>query len=221
MNKIIWKRVHNIFGMTGALFLLVLLVTGICLNHPSLFKEETIEVLAAHPKDTKKIYAGRKDGFYLSGDGGQSWEEVPMLYPPEEVADIAFAPMPSQGIYLLEKWGRLLFSRDGGRIWEQVKIPFDPQSDGVELKKISPGPGNNLFLLTSHGYLASKDSGMSWDESHLDKKRTPLPKLLKTLHNGYFFGPAFVWFYDFAAIALLILILTGALLWNISRKTAS
>lgn len=218
MNKIWWKKIHNIFGISSSLFLVLLLVTGVLLNHPKKIQKDAVETIALDPKKSEKLYCGKKDGLYFSEDSGKNWNEVPMLYPPQEVRDIAFSPQDPKKIYVLEKWGKIIFSQDGGKIWDRIEIPFDAQSEGIELKKLSIGKKNEITVLTSHGWILSKNQGKNWDQTYLNKTKTPLYRLILTLHNGYFFGPAFVWVYDFSAIALLILIISGLILWNINRK---
>ncbi len=217
MNKIFWKKIHNVLGLTSASFLLLLLATGILLNHPSWLKTNNPTVAAAHPQIVGKIYQGKKDGLFVSEDGGKTWEEVPMLRPPQNVAGIEFY---ENEIYVIEKWGRLMGSSDGGKVWRNIEIPFDPQSLGIELKRFSRGAGGLLCLYTSHGWLDSADGGKTWDESHFHKDSRPLDRLILTIHNGYFFGPQFVWLYDFSAWALLILIVSGVILWKAGRTAA-
>ncbi len=218
MNKILWKKIHNIFGLSSAIFLVVLLITGIALNHPQLYREKRIEALAMDPENPQKIYSGTTEGLFYSVDGGKNWEEVPMLYPPQEVVDIAFSPNNSREIYVLEKWGKIFNSMDGGKIWTTLNLPFDPQSEGIELKQISVGAGG-LALLTSNGWIYSTQEGKNWDLRQFNKNKRTLSRLILTLHNGYFFGPMFVWLYDFSALALFILIVSGLFLWNIGKKT--
>ena len=218
MNKIWWKKIHNVLGILSALFLLILLITGILLNHPSSLHKGEVETIAADPSNSERLLSSRKEGLFYSLNGGKNWEEVSMLYPPEEVTDIIFSPENPKNIYVLEKWGRILASKDGGRIWETIQLPFDPQSQGIELKKLSVGEKEKLVILTSHGWISSEDNGKNWDESYLNKNKMPLYRLIMTLHNGYFFGPRFLWVYDFAAASLLILIVSGLVLWNIGRK---
>jgi hypothetical protein len=219
MNKTVWKKIHNIFGLSSALFLFLLLSTGILLNHPSWLDKDEATALAADPKVPSRIYEGKKDGLFVSGDTGRTWNDVPMLYPPQNVADIRFSN-DGKEIYVVEKWGRVILSKDGGKIWENIALPFDPQVEGVELKSATPGAGGSLCLFTSHGWLLSKDGGKSWDASRFDKRARPLHRLILTVHNGYFFGPKFVWLYDFSALALLVLIVSGIVLWKIGRSVA-
>lgn len=218
MNKIWSKRIHNLFGISSAVFLTVLLVTGVLLNHPSSLQKESLETAVRDPFHPGKIYLGRKDGLYFSLDGGKTLEEVPMLYPALEVTDIAFSSLGEKTVLAVEKWGRVLLSRDGGATWDRVPLPFDAQTQGIELKKISLGPDGAILLLTSHGWLETRDRGREWNQENFHPQKMPLYRLVKMIHNGYFFGPMFVWVYDFAAAALLILIATGIYLWYIGRQ---
>lgn len=218
MDKIWWKRAHNFLGLASALFLTMLLFTGILLNHSSFLEKGMLSVIAADPSDPAKIFSGKRDGLYRSIDSGKNWEEVPMLYPPQEIVDIVFSPHNPRQIYLLEKWGRIFKSCDGGKVWGVLPLPFDAQVQGIELKKLSVGTGEKLLLLTSNGWLSSSDEGKSWDETHFELNRKSLHRLVLTLHNGYFFGPAFVWVYDFSAAALFVLIVSGFILWKIGRS---
>ncbi|MBI3012818.1 MAG: hypothetical protein HYY63_04260, partial [Elusimicrobia bacterium] len=140
MDQIIWKKIHNWLGISSAIFLTGLLLTGLLLNHPSSLKKNVVETIQIHPANPNQLFRGGEEGFFRSSDGGKIWEEVPMLYPPQELSDIAFAPEDPEKIYILERWGRILTSKDGGHIWNAVPLPFDPQSEGVELKQLSIGP---------------------------------------------------------------------------------
>ncbi len=217
MNKIIWKKIHNYFGLASALFLVLLLATGILLNHAPWFEGNETTVIAADPQVQGRIFQGRKDGLFASLDGGKSWDEVPMLYPPQNVSDIKFY---GNEIFLTEKWGKVIASSDGGKIWRSIEVPFDPKTGGIELKNISQGEDHSLILFTSHGWLSTRDDGQTWDETHFNKLARPFRRLVLAIHNGYFFGPRFVWLYDFSAVALLILILSGLVLWNAGRSAA-
>ena len=141
-----------------------------------------------------------------------------MLFPPRETSDLTFTPGNPKGVYLLERWGRLLHSADGGKVWESLPLPFDPQGQGIELKRIGAGGNGRLALLTSHGWLLSEDGGKTWDSGRFDPRSRPLRRIVHSVHTGYFFGPGFVWLYDFAAAGLGILIVSGVVLWRIGKK---
>ena len=221
MNKIWWKKVHNVLGLASALFLVLLLGTGILLNHPFLLERNEARVMAVDPGNSLKFYMARKDGLYRSLDAGANWEEVPILYPPQEVVAISFSPRGSDEIYLLERWGRILVSKDGGQVWNGIPLPFDPQSLGIECKTISVNSSGMILVLTSHGWISSGDGGRTWETKYLKKDARPLHRLILTIHNGYFFGPSFVWIYDFSAVALFVLIVSGLVLWKIGRSSGA
>lgn len=218
MNVLFWKKVHNWAGLGASLFLLMLLVTGILLNHMDLLERKTTDVLACDPADPAVLFSGGKDGLYRSDDEGLTWHEVQMLYPPQEIVDLVFSPINPRQIFVLERWGKIYRSDDAGRIWTTIRPPFDPKLFGIELKKVSPGPGGRIALLTSHGWLLSTDGGSSWDTEHFNPDAKPLRRTVLLIHNGYFFGPKFVWVYDASALALLALIVTGFVLWKTGRK---
>jgi hypothetical protein len=218
MNILFWKKIHNWAGLGSALFLTVLLATGILLNHPDRLERRTLDVLALDPHDPAVLFSGGKDGLSRSADGGKTWDELPMLYPPQEVSDLVFSPDRPHQLFALERWGRIFRSDDGGKIWTTTNLPFDPQVAGIELKKISPGPAGRLAVLTSHGWLSSDDLGQTWNTEHFDPDARPLRRTILLLHNGYFFGPKFVWIYDGSALALLALIVTGLILWKTGKK---
>ncbi len=62
MNKIWWKKIHNVLGLSSALFLTVLLMTGILLNHPSVFNEKKEEVIELDPTEVGDFKVENYDG---------------------------------------------------------------------------------------------------------------------------------------------------------------
>ena len=88
----------------------------------------------------------------------------------------------------------------------------------MELRSVSVGANGEVAVNTSHGWTMSKDTGKTWDDSRLQMEHPSIHRLVLSIHNGYFFGPRFVWLYDFAAAALLVLIVTGFVLWKQGRS---
>jgi hypothetical protein len=104
-------------------------------------------------------------------------------------------------------------SSDGGVVWEPVPLDFDPQAAGIELIGLTAGAAGDLFLETSAGTLR-RAAGM-WESLDFDPARKNWARIVKSLHNGHFFGEWFVKVYDAAALALFVLIVTGIVLWRI------
>lgn len=218
--SLLLKNVHNWVGLASAAFLLALLVTGIALNHPgALIPGSQAErlALAAHPSDPRVLYRGLSSALERSRDGGATWEEVPMLFPASEVVDIAFHPRDPRTVAVLQRWQGPLLSTDGGTVWEPVGLHFDPQAAGVELVALSFSGAGELWLETSAGLL-KRPAGGEWTSVDFDPARKNWLRLARTLHNGHFFGTWFVKLYDAAAVALLLLIVTGIVLWRVKSS---
>lgn len=214
------KSLHNWLGFGSALFLLALLATGVALNHPGGLvpgsRSERL-AMAADPSDPRVLYRGLSSGLERSEDGGSTWREVPMLFPASEVVDIAFHPRDARTIAVLQRWQGPLLSRDGGSVWEAVDLSFDPQETDVELLSLSLSPTGEIWLDTSAGLLRRPASG-GWEPVDFDPARKNWLRLVRTLHNGHFFGAWFVKLYDAAAVALLLLIVTGIVLWRVKSS---
>jgi uncharacterized iron-regulated membrane protein len=221
------KNVHNWLGLASALFLLALLVTGIALNHPgALIPGSQAErlALAADPSDPRTLYRGTASALERSTDGGATWEEVPMLFPASEVVDIAFHPRDARVVAVLQRWQGPLLSADGGAVWEPVALDFDPQATGIELVSLAISGDGALWLETSAGLLrasrpvSSPGERAAWEPVDFDPARKNWLRIVRTFHNGHFFGPWFVKLYDASAVALLLLILTGVVLCRVKSS---
>lgn len=217
--RLAFKTAHNWIGLGSAVFLLALLVTGVLLNHPMKFipgAETRVLCLAADPARPDRLYRGTVSALEVSGDGGGTWEEVPMAYPPLEAVAIAFQPGKPRTMAVLQKWHGPILSEDGGVIWSPVDMPFDPLASGVELEALSFGADGAMYLQTSQGALVSR--GGEWTPLDFDPARRNWTRIVKTLHNGHFFGEWFVKVYDVSALALLLLIVTGIVLWRVKAS---
>jgi len=219
--SVIHKRVHTWAGLASAVFLLIICITGVMLNHPvrmvAHYPEEVLS-LAIDPQNPKRIYQGRVDGLWLSEDQGDSWVEIDMLYPPQELVDIQFRPGTPQHIYLLQKWHGILSSRDGGAIWDVLALPFDPQEKNIELKRIAVSSNGDLALMTSGGMLHSNDQGEVWNLDQFNRDKSSYWHLVKNIHSGHFFGEWFVRVYDLVVVAVILLIITGLVMWRMKDK---
>lgn len=210
MNILIHRKIHTFLGLFSSAFLLILLVTGILLNHPDQLKGPEIRALAMGSSGA--WYGAAEGSLWRSVDHGKNWEEVPMIFSLQEPVALAFDHSATPALYVLERWGKVYRAEVENWIWETLPFTTDLQAKGIECQSIQAS-ANNVAVLTSHGIIFSTDGGTTWDISQLAQK-PPLKKLIWSLHTGYFFGPHFVWLYDFAAAALAILIVSGFILWR-------
>ena len=170
--------------------------------------------MAVDPEDHTRMFKGTNIGLYLSRDGGESWDEVPMLLPAENVVDIAFAPDETNTVYVAMKDFGVIRSYDGGSIWEHLNLPFVPAAEGIEIRSLALGPQGTIWLNTSQGALSSSNGGQIWRWLEKEDESNGLWDVVHSIHTGYFFGEWFTYVYDVTALGLVLLIATGIYIWR-------
>ena len=212
-----FRQMHRYIGAIAALLLIVLALSGFLLNHPRLLgapSEKTLS-LTVNPLDPTHLFRGTPSGLYASYDSGQTWAEVPMLFVAERAVDIAFVPGHPERVYVVLEDLGLIRSLDNGIVWERVPLGFVPLAEGIRLQKIGIGADESLHLWTSGGLMRSSDRGQTW----ISVGSTPPPgrdlyTLVHQIHTGYFFNTWFFYLYDAAAWILVVLTITGFLIWR-------
>lgn len=211
------RSLHRQVGVAVSLVVLSLAATGFLLNHPGLLGapvERTLS-LAANPSDPNHLLRGTRSALYASLDAGQSWDEVPMLFPAEKVVDITYAAADEDVVYVVLQDDGLIRSYDGGFVWERVPIGFVPVVEGIRLDRIAVSSGEGLSLWTSNGLFQSGDKGTSWRRvGDAAVERFDWYAFVHQLHTGYYFGPWFVYVHDFGAWGLMGLVVSGLLIWR-------
>ncbi len=211
-----FRSLHRTVGLGAALFLVLLSLSGFLLHHPGWLgsvSEATLS-LAVDPQDPNRIFRGTNSGLYFSVDGGESWDEVPMLFPAERVVDIAFVPQKPDHIYVVLRDLGLIRSLDGGYVWEEVSLGFVPFVEGVQLQVIGIGNDESLRIGTSGGFLTSSDFGETWvTVGQEEPPGEDLYTFVHQIHTGYIFDTWLPSVYDIVALALAGLTFTGLFLW--------
>lgn len=115
--------------------------------------------LAAHPGDAAVVAAATMQGFFRSGDRGETWESL--LDGP--VTAVSYAPGdPTQVLaYHLEQG--LVRSADGGRTWQPLGYVAEGR-DAVGYIAVDPADVRTVYIATFQGILArSRDGGGAWE----------------------------------------------------------
>jgi hypothetical protein len=216
-----FRKVHTWLGLGAGLLVMVTTVSGLLLQYPGLLGEPAVKVttLAVNPDRPDHLLRGTTAGLEVSGNGGLSWHEVPMLMPPGEIRRVLFDGPESSRVFVLGKDG-LVRSDDGGRIWEPL-YPDPGESAGwQQWVDLVLGADGSLMIVSEAGLQISGDGGLTWEERAMP---TTVPenaalKLVHDLHTGYWAGPNGPKLVTLGALSLVILVLSGFYLGLVKRN---
>jgi hypothetical protein len=234
---------HRYMGVSAALFVILVTVTGLLLNHTESFEFDSSHIqsdwlldwygikapqtlLSFTAKDRhitlmgEHLYLNRKE---IKGNHHQLQGAV--------YANDMFVVAVSNGILLLTERGQLIEKLSG--------------KDGVPagVKQIGITPEGSVAVGTGHEIYNADDNFVRWIrwnadappirwatagpvepelksalQSHFRKEVLPVERVLLDLHSGRFFGQFGPWVIDAAAVLLLLLALSGLWIWMHRRR---
>ncbi|MFQ5450395.1 MAG: PepSY domain-containing protein [Nitrospinaceae bacterium] len=180
------RQLHKWIGLVGAIFFLILSVTGVILMHyeswglndvqvsgkyipQKYFQVATnraaIQALAVMENPSPLIFAGTERGLYRSGDGGKTWTESKEGLFSQDIRSLAVAPGQENVIYAGTSRG-VFKSEEGGAHWTDW---FEAASglDNTEVNglAIHPRDPERIYAATQGGLYRSEDGGESWELS--------------------------------------------------------
>lgn len=220
---------HRWLGLVAGLMILIAAGTAIGLNHRDAWRRSPSGDAAARspfqkyvlstsvdPSDAKRVLVGTNDGLFRSLDGGKTWEEAVLPVPAEQVGTILFDTRRPGVAYLALRSIGVFRSEDHGDIWEELKLPFYPP-EGTQVAGLSLDGDGRLTLATTEGMYRQATSG-EW--AHLDRPVAPkaedgkrVAQLMYDLHDGRFWGTYGVPITDAVSAALIVLVLSGYVLY--------
>lgn len=214
------RRAHKWIGVLACLFTLIVSVTAIALNHRDLwvrgvqadadFNALKAQAQALDPFNAQHALASDAHHLYESWDGGQSWQELKLYIPAEDVNNIVFSPQEPDLLWVSLRDVGLFSSDDGGYVWEELSdLPFDPVA-GESIQKLSVGQDNALFVQTIVGQYLYRESQWSTIQQ-AQAGGLSLQEWVWRLHTGRF-GSWGILLYDAVALSLIFLTLTGLVL---------
>ena len=123
-------------------------------------------VFAVAAGQGQEVLAGGADAVLVSGDGGATWESLPVDLPawaPQLVGQPGGAEVdavlqaPGGWLYAGSASGGVALSRDGGRTWQDISLPVgDPR---VEPGGLTLGSGGAVDVATAEGMFAFHPAG--------------------------------------------------------------
>lgn len=234
---------HRYIGLAAAVFVIMLSITGLALNHTEALDLDSTHVESELLLDWYGVHAPQHVTSYRAGThtitaaGNQVyWNSMrlPGLQGPL-VGAIAY-----YDLIIVAVPGKLLLFTSGGELIEQLDgaagVPAGMQALGIT-------PDNGLAIHAAHGYYRTNADFLEWQETDtLDASwaspSAPSDELLKALqtayrgtglslervlldiHSGRILGRMGVYLVDAAAVLFLLLALSGVWLWTRRRSSA-
>ena len=227
---------HRKAGITAAFFVMLLVVTGLLLNHTNSFNLQNIFVQSEKLLEWYHIQPeGQMKGFRVD----QHWIsqiDSRLYFDQMELADhikgVYGAVRISDG-FVIALDGSLLILTQSGELVERLS-----GSEGVPagIKSIGLSSRGNIVIKAAHGdYIADLDAS-EWQEQEgllvnwsvpgeipekLNEqlltlyrgKGLPLERVILDIHSGRILGQAGVVLVDFMAILFLLLAMSGVWMW--------
>jgi hypothetical protein len=244
-------KFHRWAGIAACTWLFVLGLTGLLLDHPEwrwlwhntvpqewlsqpvgrLLRGTIMRYVVADPENPRAMIGASERGTWWTADGGASWQDVRFEGLPRSPQVMALVPSPHagtlDGVWIATDDG-LWRTRAGGREAEPAGLR------GEYLNSLTPGakPGA-LVAVADRGEIVRIDTSgaaLSFDRIPLDRvevrglpDHVSLFGFLFDLHFGEALlqrATALV-VNDFAAIALMVLPMTGFAYWYLPRRSRS
>ena len=139
---------------------------------------QDVWAIAQDPDDPAVLYAGtRPAGLYRSGDGGATWQALPVPgiqafseinMGPTRVTQLLFDPADPDTLWATIEIGGIFRSRDRGRSWTQQTQGL-ASTDVHGIAALRDARGRPLLLATTNrGLHRSQDGGETWVFQPLD-----------------------------------------------------
>ena len=142
------------------------------------FRNLWIESIAEHPRDPNVLLAGSLRGVYKSEDGGRTWREIAIGFPPVSqygfsapVSRVVYSPADPDTVYAAigrprapgRGVSQIYRSYDGGESWRPV-VEEGTLPAGLDVfdLAIHPRDVRRLLISTSRGLFRSPDEGVTW-----------------------------------------------------------
>jgi uncharacterized iron-regulated membrane protein len=215
------RSAHHGLGLLAAFGAVLLIVTGLALQHPSWWgrSAEPPTVAAADPGAEGRLLRAAPFLLEESLDGGATWRDLPAMLAPAHPVALVFAPASVGTVWLLGGL-ELAVSSDGGRVWSAVDLPLQVTRDNPALD-LAVTPAGEPLVVSRTG--AWHRRGDTWVEawSAPAQRGDGIRTWLHRLHTGRW-GPAWVVrLYDLGAFVGLLVVVTGLVLVRRRRRRGS
>lgn len=231
------RKWHGHAGVAATLFLVLLVITGIILNHEEALKLDKREVSTPWLMRWYGINAANPEMGYLMDDRYFSWEGEKWALGDKSLPGSPEHPVGAvavNGIHFVATSSALYIFQADGQLVDKLEKQALPAYPVLALGLT----GDNVVLQTPSGMMASAD-GLTWQKINIPttwSELQPLPeeikrqmtvllapgisleRILLDVHSGRIFGRYGPWVVDAVAIALLLLGVSGVWIYVRSLK---
>lgn len=237
-NRLIFNvKWHRRIGLVCAIFVLVLSVTGLLLNHTTSLKLDSIKLRSPILTSLYNLPSATPASF-RAGEQWVSHNGIDTLYLGQENIEQCEPPLKGaitqRNLLQILCGNELLLLTTEGDLLEKIS-PVLGLPDGSQALALSDG---QLIIKTANGALSADIDTLQFKSTTASpawvKAETPpaelknflteqspamdLEQILLDLHSGRLFGGIGVFVMDLAAILLIVLSITGVIAWQTSRK---
>jgi hypothetical protein len=234
---------HRYLGLSAALFVILLAITGLALNHTEALDMDATHVQSDLLLDWYGIHAPEKFTSFSAGNIVFSEVNQHIYQETKRLVDLS-APLlgavTKEGFIILASRDQLTLLSSDGEVIEHLGsaagVPAGMQSIGT-------AGDDRIVIRAAHGYYLTDESFLEWEETDTIEAawsgQTPTPpelaaalrkayrgsgltleRIILDLHSGRILGNAGVLLVDAAAILFLILAFSGVWLWGRRRASA-
>ncbi|MBT1444248.1 PepSY domain-containing protein [Shewanella sp. JM162201] len=225
---------HKRLGVIGALFLLLLSITGVAINHSdglSLGKAQVSQSwLLDYYGITAPAHAGRFGEFAVTDN--LLWHDGKLLL--EAKSTLLGATRRHNAIIAIDQGHLYLLSPDGTlQETQDSSVGLPTPIEALALEGSTTEASAQVWLRTDKGQYLADDELLEWraatsllplnwlaptpaDSAVIDHARSAhlnWERVLLDLHSGRFFGPWAVWLWDLLALIFVLLSLSGLYIW--------
>jgi PepSY-associated transmembrane protein len=230
------QKWHKKFGVFIAAFVILLVISGIALNHSQEIELNTKYIKSELLLDLYQINPAKDPVGFQSYDVWVSQVGERVYFNDSEIAnDVSklVGTVSINGFYVVAFDGQLIVLTSEGEVIERLT-----GAEGVPagMKEIGNDDKDNIIIKAAHGYYRVNLDILDWNEyDYLDANwitASPIPKQLSSkllehyrgsgltvervlldLHSGRIIGSWGVYVVDLIAMLFLILALTGVWMW--------
>lgn len=234
---------HRYLGLAAALFVILLAITGLALNHTEALDMDATHVQSDLLLDWYGIHAPEEFASFAAGNIVFSEVNQHIYQGTERLVELR-APLigavSTRDTVILASLDQLTILNADGEVIEHLG-----SAAGVPagMTAIGTSGDGTIVIKAAHGYYLTDDSFLEWNETDTAEAawsgQTPTPpgleaalrqayrgtgltleRIILDLHSGRILGNAGVLLVDAAAILFLLLACSGVWLWSRRRASA-